>query len=625
MQTTAKGENPKGESIFSQIRSGIGNLIREEEMEEKIGTNYSNTSSEMLREESEKEYDVRVGKSVIFERRAKVDIPTTSGSATERRETIKSSRNWLTESVVLPTNVELIENTDVKSRRKKGEERKMKKVGDGGEGKVPDQEIGNSNQVSNVDESSITLDILRTWNREYDYEKFGSIQSPSSSSRFGSKTDRASRPEFRLLVAHTSYNGGLKGSLNVQVGEVFLFCGLSPNGWVRVQGLDFESVGWIPVESVSILRRSSKHREEIESPSCTPTRPKSGFWELRSSGEREGSSGGINDEVEVSPCKKRDRSSSYRKTMRVGQTTMGPLELFPKEPESVQAEEQQKVQLGSFETIEQKMEPLPPEDLESASSLPKVVTSRREELLNQKRTTIVDLRLDPLLTEDDANEILQKKSGKTTGFFLFEPVGCKVFGGTIASICENSDHLVPPIVFECVMYLMSCALQKQGLFRVSGVYDEVIQLKKQFSNLSKRVNLSKMKADPHAVATVLKAFFTELAEPLIDPEIRSALIKCSENESDLESCTKKSQVALAKLGLHTRLTLYVLLQFLHNLSLHEKFNKMTADNLGIVFGPCLLRSPSHALHEASMSASVIGTLIANFPMIKSGFSLEEEV
>lgn len=88
------------------------------------------------------------------------------------------------------------------------------------------------------------------------------------------------------------------------------------------------------------------------------------------------------------------------------------------------------------------------------------------------------------------------------------------------------------------------------------------------------------------VANVLKLFFRELPEPLLPPGnlqetiLRSLLIKSSEVDVLMLAC-----LLLPPLSLNV---LMFFMQFLHTVATHSVENKMTVENLAIIFAPGIM-------------------------------------
>ena len=196
-----------------------------------------------------------------------------------------------------------------------------------------------------------------------------------------------------------------------------------------------------------------------------------------------------------------------------------------------------------------------------------------------------------------------------------------MFGGRISEMCEDSGDVIPHIVKECVTYLSFFALRRQGLFRVSGVFDDVSALRTVFSTPTNRISLSSLspRPDPHAVATVFKAFFAELADPVIPRDMQENLIQCSDalDQMSVAQQNKLYGMLISKLDVHLRLTLFVTLGFLYAVSRNSEHNLMCATNLGIVFGPNLMRCKG--MRDITMAGQVTAHLIDCFPELQNYF------
>ena len=255
--------------------------------------------------------------------------------------------------------------------------------------------------------------------------------------------------------------------------------------------------------------------------------------------------------------------------------------------------------------------------------------------LLQKRGTVTRLDVDKILTTEDVDVLLKnrdqaspkKKFSKSPSQLFRAPApSVKIFGGTIERICEATGEIIPHILSESIHYLTRTALSRQGIFRVNGVFSEVRRLRGLFSIANKKVNLSKISADPHAVATLLKGFLAELGEPCIPSELAPSFVENhKENQDDKDSKNNTYKDLLTRLPTSSRLSLFVLLQFLHKIHQKREANSMDAHNLGIVFGPNLLRlsgggggggDPFAGLSDLSTPASIIAELIESFPQLK---------
>jgi hypothetical protein len=153
------------------------------------------------------------------------------------------------------------------------------------------------------------------------------------------------------------------------------------------------------------------------------------------------------------------------------------------------------------------------------------------------------------------------------------------------------DMPAPPhIVEDCVAVLLRpAALQTEGLFRLSSPESRLRRLKQQYSDAQPPELGGE---DPVCVAGVLKWFLRQLPEPLLSYELYEPLVAAAKADSLPDSL----------LPLLRRLPpqhVHVLQRVLHLLArvAAEPRNKMTATNLGVVFGPTLLY-PAEALRQS---------------------------
>ncbi|KAJ7594580.1 hypothetical protein C8J56DRAFT_927093 [Mycena floridula] len=84
-------------------------------------------------------------------------------------------------------------------------------------------------------------------------------------------------------------------------------------------------------------------------------------------------------------------------------------------------------------------------------------------------------------------------------------------------IFSLETRLVPALAVRCAQHLMIWGIQEEGLFRVSGRPTHVSKLRNEFdsgADFDMR-ECSPGELDPHAVASVFKAFLRELPEPIL--------------------------------------------------------------------------------------------------------------
>uniref|UniRef100_A0A7S3D9M7 Rho GTPase activating protein n=1 Tax=Palpitomonas bilix TaxID=652834 RepID=A0A7S3D9M7_9EUKA len=164
---------------------------------------------------------------------------------------------------------------------------------------------------------------------------------------------------------------------------------------------------------------------------------------------------------------------------------------------------------------------------------------------------------------------------------------------------RNVRQMAMPIV----RYLRAHAMGTEGIFRVSGSVSAIEDLK-AFDNRGLRLpfdrpDIKKLRADTHALASFLKSCLRDLPYPLIPPEAQLALDKLSGTPEEI---ARQARAVLASLAQENHQLLRYLFAFLHDVSLECETNKMSAENLAIVFSPNLF----HDNTEAAAAAMIFG-------------------
>ena len=154
----------------------------------------------------------------------------------------------------------------------------------------------------------------------------------------------------------------------------------------------------------------------------------------------------------------------------------------------------------------------------------------------------------------------------------------------------------PRIVEECVTALLRpAALQTEGLFRVSAPESRLRLLRQQYSEAqpaAAAAALAREGEDVHVVAGVLKWFLRQLPEPLLSFELYEPLVAAAKADALPSSLLR----LLRGLPPQHAYVLCRLLQLLERVAAEPR-SKMTAANLGVVFGPTLM-FPTEALDPA---------------------------
>uniref|UniRef100_A0A8C5AMF4 Rho GTPase-activating protein 29 n=1 Tax=Gadus morhua TaxID=8049 RepID=A0A8C5AMF4_GADMO len=225
-----------------------------------------------------------------------------------------------------------------------------------------------------------------------------------------------------------------------------------------------------------------------------------------------------------------------------------------------------------------------------------------------------------------------------------------LFGIDFTQASKDSPDGVPFIIRKCTSEIEARALNLKGIYRVNGAKSRVEKLCQAFENGKELVELSDLY--PHDISNVLKLYLRQLPEPLImfryyndfiglakesqaviieeleasrhspPPETPSCLPPPPQVSVELNRVLFKIKDLLRQLPSTYYKTLQFIIQHLHRVSERSEENKMTASNLGIIFGPTLVK-PRQADAEVSLSslvdypyqALIVELLVRHYQMI----------
>lgn len=165
----------------------------------------------------------------------------------------------------------------------------------------------------------------------------------------------------------------------------------------------------------------------------------------------------------------------------------------------------------------------------------------------------------------------------------------KVFGVDLTTVVKVKDiDNIPPVLHKGISIVEKSGLMTEGIYRVNGSLDEVNRFKDMIDNNASAEVLNK--ADLFVVCSLLKQYLRELPMPVITYDAYQAFMDANKFEDHEERVgeTKKAIRLLPHSHFHT---LKALIEHLSRVSASSIHNQMTTDNLSIVFGPTLFRSP----------------------------------
>ncbi|XP_031574844.1 N-chimaerin-like [Actinia tenebrosa] len=165
----------------------------------------------------------------------------------------------------------------------------------------------------------------------------------------------------------------------------------------------------------------------------------------------------------------------------------------------------------------------------------------------------------------------------------------RLFGEDLTTVVKLHDTKRPFVVDICVREVEERGLDSEGIYRVSGFADDIEALKNSFDKDGMAANVGQYE-DINTITGVLKLFLRQLPLPLITFETYGQFIEAAKIQDKflrIEALAK----ALTELPQPHFETIKFLMGHLYRVSQHKSQNMMSEENLSIVFGPTMMRSP----------------------------------
>ncbi|XP_057181430.1 rho GTPase-activating protein 45 isoform X2 [Triplophysa rosa] len=221
----------------------------------------------------------------------------------------------------------------------------------------------------------------------------------------------------------------------------------------------------------------------------------------------------------------------------------------------------------------------------------------------------------------------------------------QLFGQDFSQVSNSSPDSIPFIIKKCIGEIERRAFRMKGIYRVNGVKTRVEKLCQAFENGKDLVELSQ--CSPHDISNVLKLYLRQLPEPIMPFRLYNSLMGLAkeslavvgpegaeagkgpdlvdlgpETDPELFALVDRLKNLLKELPKANTATLRYIARHLRRIAELEDDNKMSPSNLGIVFGPSLMRPrPSGAtvslssLVDYPYQARIVETLIVFYPSI----------
>ncbi|XP_077156264.1 rho GTPase-activating protein 10 [Paroedura picta] len=214
-------------------------------------------------------------------------------------------------------------------------------------------------------------------------------------------------------------------------------------------------------------------------------------------------------------------------------------------------------------------------------------------------------------SEEDRNMWLEALDGKEAVFLTnLNRTNVKREGSM------QLDKIGFTILRKCISAIETRGINDQGLYRVVGVSSKVQRLLNLLMDTKtcNEVDLeNSMEWEVKTITSAMKQYLRSLPEPLMTYDLHGEFIIPVKSGSP-ESRVNAVHFLIHKLPEKNKDMLDILVKHLANVSKHAKKNLMTVANLGVVFGPTLMRPQEEtvaALMDLKFQNIVVEILIEN--------------
>ncbi|KAG0275601.1 hypothetical protein BGZ95_008570 [Linnemannia exigua] len=176
-----------------------------------------------------------------------------------------------------------------------------------------------------------------------------------------------------------------------------------------------------------------------------------------------------------------------------------------------------------------------------------------------------------------------------------KPVPESIFGMSLQEYVDKHKHPIPLVIVKCSEAINRAGLNREGIYRVSGRHAQIMNLKRLFDSDEEGVDFTNppFSEDCTSIAAVLKIYLRELPQPLF-PFALSERITYSANP-DCNTRLGELKARLKALPGCNIDTLQFLIEHLRKIYDHVETNKMTLDNLSMIFTPAIFHDFNSAM------------------------------
>ncbi|KAL7834225.1 hypothetical protein SRHO_G00284720 [Serrasalmus rhombeus] len=179
-----------------------------------------------------------------------------------------------------------------------------------------------------------------------------------------------------------------------------------------------------------------------------------------------------------------------------------------------------------------------------------------------------------------------------------------------------------PFVRRCINVIETKGLSQEGVYRTVGSNIQVQKLLNAFFDpkCPGDVDLNSSEWDIKTITSAMKFYLRSLSEPLMTYTLHRELISAAKSEN-LDYRLGAVHALVYKLPEQNQEMLELLIKHLVSVCSHSCANLMTASNMGVIFGPTLMRAEEEtvaAMLDIKFQNIVVEILIEDYKKIFSG-------
>jgi len=174
----------------------------------------------------------------------------------------------------------------------------------------------------------------------------------------------------------------------------------------------------------------------------------------------------------------------------------------------------------------------------------------------------------------------------------------RVFGVDLTTLIKAHDQRRPAVVDTCIKEIELRALEAEGIYRISGYADDITHLQTLIDRDGIVPDISEAAIDDiNVICGLLKLYFRQLPIPIITFDLYDQFIQTAKLEDRYEVIKKMCELIDMLPPAHYE-TLKYFCRHLQRVMKYRDKNLMSSENLGIVFGPTLMRAPDSQAMQA---------------------------